>query len=334
MFLSALLVAAALVFASPTRADEPAKITIAQTSNSMGWAADYIALDEGFFKAEGLDADIQVMSGGDPQVVTALRTGGAQFGAMTTTVGLQAIAKNEKLRMLAAFTRQYVVQIVMNPASAEKAGITAGMPIGEKLRRAKGMTVGVLDVGGGLDMLFRGFVKQEGLDVARDFTETSIHSYPGLLAAAKRGQVDIALTSIPFGLLGTQQEGLMMLSDLWNGDIPELDGAVHEGLFVGQPFVDSNPDTVRHVQAAVGRALAFIHNNPEGAVRSLHARYPNIPEATLRTLVAGGRGFPSEPIVPRAGFDLVKNFVAAYLTPDAAKLSYDDIVLPGSRQPK
>lgn len=158
--------AAALALAGllcgPAAAAEPVKVTIAQTSIALGFTAVAIAADEGFYKKEGLDAEVQIVSSGDPQVLAALHSGSAQFGAMTLVPALQAVARGEKLRLVAPFVREYVIQFVINPAAAAKAGITATMPLKEKYERAKGLTVGTLDVGGGLHLMFKGLAHNMG----------------------------------------------------------------------------------------------------------------------------------------------------------------------------
>lgn len=332
---AALVLAAAMAGAqgsTAAAATGPTHITIAQTSTALGWLADYIAVDEGFFKKEGLDVDLQIVGAGDPRTLAALHSGGAQFGAMTAVPALQAVARGEPLRMVSPFVRNFVIQFVINPEAAKKAGITEKMPLKEKYARAKGMTVATLDVGGGLDLMFHVLAKRYGFNADRDYTITAIHSYPGLLEACKRGQVQIALTAIPYGTVGVKQEGLEMFADFWNGAIPEFEGAVHQGMFVLADYAKKHPDTVRRVHDALDEALVFVHKNPEKTVADLQKRYPKLPKSILEAFAVGdANSYPQHAIVDKRGFNIIRDFVAN-LTPQASKIKYDEIVLPVAQQ--
>src|SRR5579864_2310962 len=145
------------------------KIAIAQTSTALGFSPDFIALDEGFFKKYEIEPDISIVTGGDAATLPAVKTGSAQFGAMTLVPALQAVARGEPLRLVAPLVREFVVQIVMNAPARAKAGITDTMTLKEKITRIKGMTIGTLDIGGGLQLVFNAFAKKYGLDPDADF---------------------------------------------------------------------------------------------------------------------------------------------------------------------
>ena len=322
-----------LVLAAPdARAQTMTHVVIAQTSIAIGFAAVSIAADEGFFKKEGLDVDIQLVGHGDPDVLAALHSEGANFGAMTLVPAMQAMARGEDLRIVAPFVREFVIQFVINPDVAKKIGLTDTMPLKEKFARAKGLTVGTLDVGGGLHIMFRSLAKQFGFDPEHDYNVTAINSYPTLLAAAQRGQIDIALTAIPYGRLGVQQEGLVMMADFWGGAIPAYAGAHHQGLVVEADYAAKNPDVVARMHQAMEETLVFMHTNPEKTVADLHQRYQNLPEDLLRSFIVGdAKSFAAHATVERKGFDIIRDFVAQNSNPDAANLKYETVVIPAAQ---
>jgi ABC-type nitrate/sulfonate/bicarbonate transport system substrate-binding protein len=330
---AAAIVAAIILPCASNAWAQPAHVTLAQTSIAIGFASTSIAQDEGFFQKAGLDVDVQIVSHGDSDTLAAMHSGGAQFGAMTLLPALQATARGENLRILAPFVREFVVQFVIAPETAQKIGLTDTMPLPEKFRRAKGLTVGTLDVGGGLHVLFRALAKQYGFDPERDYTVTAINSYPTLLAAAKRGQIDIALTAIPYGRLGVQQEGLVMFADFWGGAVPEFNGAVHQGMVVEADYAAKNPDIVARMHQAMKNALVFMHAEPDKTVADLHKRYPALPEELIRSFIVGdAKSFAAHAIVERKGFAIVRDFVAKNMIPEAADLKYETIVLPAAQE--
>ena len=323
---SAIALLAALGHA-PAQADD--KITIAQTSTALGFSPDFIAVDEGFFKKHGIEAEITIVTGGDAATLPAVRTGSAQFGAMTLVPALQAVARGETLRVVSPLVREFVVQIVMNPKSRAKAGITDNMSLKEKITRIKGMTLGTLDIGGGLQLVFNGFAKKYGFTPDRDFNLTAIKSYPALLLAAKEGQIDVALTAIPYGTIGVTEQGLNWFADFWGGAVPETDGTHFQGIVTTADFAAKNPDLVKRVNQVYDDTLLFMKEHPEKAIADMHKRFPQFSEDLLNIYyVKDKNSFAKRGIMERHGYELLRDFVADNLIAAAKDVKYETFVLP------
>lgn len=328
-FRKALLAFGAVMLAASTASAAPSLIplTIVQNSPSLGMAVDFIAQGEHLFKKHGLDATVQIVNAGDEQVVAALSSGGASVGTMTTIAALEADAHGEHFRIVSPTVQQFVVQMLINKKAAKKAGITPNMSLRQKFEHVKGMTFGVTDVGGGLDLLIRTLSKEYGMDFNKTYEETAIHSYPGMLAACNRGEIDIAVAAIPYGTLGMQKYGLLGFADFWAGDVPQFNGAVHESVVVTEKFAKQHPDVVDRLHAALNDAFVFMHEHPNKAVQDLKSRYRQVPTAVLHTLVVEDHGYPTSATVSRSGFHIMQDFVSR-LYPAVAKLNYETMVLP------
>lgn len=322
---------AAMLATGPARADD--RITIAQTSNALGFSPDFIAVDEGIFKKHGLDPDITIVTGGDAATLPAVRTGAAQFGAMTLVAALQAVARGETLRAVAPLVREFVLQIVMNPASRAKAGITDTMSLKEKITRIKGMTIGTLDIGGGLQLVFNGFAKKYGFNPDADFNVTAIKSYPALLLAAKQGQIDVAMTAIPYGTIGVDDQGLSWFADFWGGGVPETDGTHFQGIVTTADFAAKNPDLVKRVNAVYDETLLFMKQHPDRAIADIHKRFPEFSEALLKIYYVDDKNsFAKRGVFERRGYELLRDFVADNLIAAAKNVSYETFVLPVAQE--
>ncbi|MCL6636698.1 MAG: ABC transporter substrate-binding protein [Alicyclobacillus sp.] len=303
------------------------KITIAQTSDALGWAADDLALKEGFFKKEGLDADIQVMTGGDAAALPAVISGNAQFGAVTSISTLEAIGKGQNLKIIAPFTDQFVSEFIIRKDLAEKLGITDQMPVSDKIKKIKGLKVGTPDIGGSIHLLFNGLVKKNGLDPNKDFTVTAIHPYPTELDALKRGQIDVALVPIPYGDIAVKDGYAVMLANFWGGAVPEFSGAVHQTMFVTDQYAEAHPDVVEAVRRALADALQFIHQHPDQAVKDLQEMFPKTdPDIIKKIVVTEAEGYPTDSSIPRKGFDILRDFTAQYVDPSVGKVTYENAV--------
>ena len=309
------------------------QIAIAQTSTALGFSPDFIALDEGIFAKYGIEPDITIVTGGDAATLPAVRTGSAQFGSMTLVPALQAVARGETLRVVSPLVREFVVQIVMNPKAREKAGITDAMSLKERITRVKGMTIGTLDIGGGLQLVFNGFAKKYGFNPDADFNLTAIKSYPALLLAAKEGQIDVALTAIPYGTIGVTEQGLTWFADFWGGGVPETDGTHFQGIVTTADFAAKNPDLVARVNKVYDETLLFMKDHPDKVIADIHKRFPNYSEDLLKVYYVDDKNsFAKRGIFERKGFALLRDFVAQNLIAAAADVKYETFVLPVAQE--
>lgn len=322
-----------LVSGLPGTAQAEDKIAIAQTSTALGFSPDFIAVDEGFFKKYDIDPEISIVTGGDAATLPAVRTGSAQFGAMTLVAALQAVARGETLRVVSPLVREFVLQIVMNTNARSKAGISDTMSLKEKITRIKGMTVGTLDIGGGLQLVFNGFAKKYGFNPDADFNLTAIKSYPALLLAAKEGQIDVAMTAIPYGTIGVKDQGLTWFADFWGGGVPETDGTVFQGIVTTADFAAKNPDLVGRVNKVYDETLQFMKDHPEKAIADMHKRFPEFGEDLLKIYYVDDKNsFAKRGIFERHGFELLRDFVAQNLIAAAADVKYENFVLPVAQE--
>lgn len=322
-----------LVTCLPGAAQAQDKITIAQTSTAIGFSPDFIAVDEGFFKKYNIDPEISIVTGGDAATLPAVRTGSADFGAMTLVPALQAVARGEPLRVVSPLVREFVLQIVMNADSRKKAGIIDSMSLKEKITRIKGMTIGTLDIGGGLQLVFNGFAKKYGFSPDADFNLTAIKSYPGLLVAAKQGQIDVAMTAIPFGTIGVREQGLTWFADFWGGGVPETNGTHFQGIVTTADFAAKNPDLVARVNKVYDDTLLFMKAHPEKAIADMHKRFPEFSEDLLKVFYVDDKdSFAKRGIFERHGFELLRDFVAQNLIAAAGDVKYETFVLPVAQE--
>jgi len=91
-----LLFAAVLVF--PLAAcgkDELQKVRIAEVTRSVFYAPQYVAIEKGFFKEEGLDIDLKTTAGGD-KTMTALLSDGADFALVGSETSIYVTAQGTK----------------------------------------------------------------------------------------------------------------------------------------------------------------------------------------------------------------------------------------------
>lgn len=88
-----LLFAVVLVFSlAACGKDELQKVRIAEVTRSVFYAPQYVAIEKGFFKEEGLDVDLKTTAGGD-KTMTALLSDGADFALVGSETSIYVTAQ-------------------------------------------------------------------------------------------------------------------------------------------------------------------------------------------------------------------------------------------------
>src|SRR5262245_53507017 len=101
-FLSAvaLVVVWPLVFALPAGAQTPEKVVFALNWFAVGdHAAYWVALDKGYYKAKGLDVELQ-NSKGSGDSIAKVDTGRADIGLADSAVVIAAVGRGAKIKVV------------------------------------------------------------------------------------------------------------------------------------------------------------------------------------------------------------------------------------------
>jgi NitT/TauT family transport system substrate-binding protein len=147
-----------------------------------GHAKFFIAKEEGFFKAEGLDVElVEFVNSADG--LAALRANKLDLGAFGTTAPLVHIAKGADIRIIGG---------VMGEDAAIFTTAKNATTI-KTIADLKGKKVATVRLATG-DAVFRGALEQAGLNWKTDVEIFELKSPPAVLEAVKSGQVDAGVT--------------------------------------------------------------------------------------------------------------------------------------------
>jgi len=251
---------------APQTAAAQQKVTIAISLKALSFAPIYLAADGGAFAKHGITPDIVVTAGG-VQPVAALIAGDAQFAAGANDI-LMAMASTRKVIAIYAFNNSFTQEINVRKQTVQARGATQAMPWRDRIRRLKGITMGVLTLGGSSDLAGRYLWKESGLDPENDMTIVKIGALPALVSAMKQGSIDSFVLSSPAReLVENQQigEALVRFAEVeaWQQDPNEI-------ILVRREFTTENPDLARRFVAAVAQAQKQIYDDPRGAAAVLN----------------------------------------------------------------
>jgi ABC-type nitrate/sulfonate/bicarbonate transport system substrate-binding protein len=247
-----LVPAAALVLALPLAPDAAlaqTKITIGKVPAGNGFhIPSYVAMDQGFYKAEGLDASFTLLTG--KAQVTAALAGQVTFVPIPSG-GAQAALSGAHIR--------YVVG-----QSLKSQWLIAARPDIKKPEDLKGKTIGygragAADYDEGAAVLRR-FFKME---VGKDYKVISFPGEPERIAALINGDIQAALISVPHAPRAVNA-GMKVL--LRTGDYIQRAGGTFWTL---QSYADQNPETMKKFIRAIARGVMYFRDNKAGSVKTL-----------------------------------------------------------------
>jgi NitT/TauT family transport system substrate-binding protein len=245
--LAPVMIAAVLLAGGVAQAQT--KITIGKTISGSGFhIPSYVAMDQGFYKKQGLDARFVALTG--KALVTAGLSGSIDFVPIPSG-GSQAALLGAPIRWVVgqSLKSQWVI------VSAKDIKTPADL---------KGKTVGygragAADYDEGAEVLRRAFK----LDVGKDYKVISFQGEQERIAALINGDIKAALISVPH-VPRALSAGMKVL--LRTGDyIPRAGGAI----WTMKPYLDKNPETVRRFIRAIAQGVMYYRDNKKGSLRTL-----------------------------------------------------------------
>ena len=246
-----------------------------------------VAQTKGFFKQEGIDAEIVRMN---PNVATmALVSGDVHY---TTLIGslIGANLKGAKLKMIACSQDRTPLAFVAKPEL-------------KSVKDLKGKTIAVGSYGSTPDIVARMVVKHFGLDPESDIKVLALGTDGARLAALKEGVVDVIIVAPPVDFEG-QKMGFNIINRA--GDVFRFP---YNGLGTSIKTISDNPAEVKKVLRAMIKANGFIRNNREGTVEVLVNWAKSKPEFAAAAYDSSAGVFSLDGTIPEDGLRIVvENF--------------------------
>jgi NitT/TauT family transport system substrate-binding protein len=288
----ALLAVLVLLACRPAGA-EPIKIGIVKTSAS---GPVFIAVDKGYFAAEGFDVELVPFEAALP-IAVAVLTRDLDFGVSALTAGFYALAGQGELKLVAGQSRdrpsyQTICYLASNRAWA--AGLTAPRLLG-------GHTLGITQIGAPGHYALGLLAGKYGFDL-KSIRLLPLQSSHNIASALAGNEIDAGLLAAAPGLAAVEGGAAHLIG--WVGDeTPRQIG----GVFVTAAVADDRPEFVeRFLRAYVRGARAYFaaFSAPDGTRRdgpgapealAIIARYTGEPAAKIERAVAF--------VDPDAGFD-------------------------------
>lgn len=246
----------------------------AQTKISIGCTATTdcasaaVALEDGIFKKNGLDAEL-VLIGLNSNIPAALLSESIQVGGPTPSVFLQAT--DGGLDLVAVAGASSTAQSTVDSAAV----VTPAESAIKDAKDFEGKKVGAPGIGAFLHVLFSQWLIDKGVDPKSvNFVEVT---FPTMNDALKSGSVDAVVTAEP------------MLSRIVGSGTGKVVGYYLETIPDGRPqilysstraWADANPEALAAFRASIDEAAKVVNSDPEKAKDAI-SRFTKIPLEVL-----------------------------------------------------
>ena len=261
------------VFAAKKDEAKLAKVTLNEVAHSIFYAPQYVAIEEGYFKDEGLDLTLITGFGAD-KTMTAVISGEADIGFMGAEASIYAYQEG-------------ATDPVVNFAQlTQRAGnfLVAREEMPDfKWEDLKGRKVLGGRKGGMPEMVFEYILKQNSLDPQKDLSIDQIIDF-GATAAAFTGD-DSADFTVEFEPSATALEkqgaGYVVASlGVDSGYVP------YTSYSAKTSYMEKNPDIMQKFTDALQKGMDYVQSHtPEEIAEVIEPQFPETDQDTITAIV-------------------------------------------------
>ncbi len=248
------------------------KVTVAEVAHSIFYAPQYAAINEGFFKEEGIDIDLVLTPGADA-VMAAVLSGDAQIGFSGSEATIYVYNGGEKDYPItfAALTKRDGAFLV----SRKKIDNFT-------LEDLKGKYVIGGRQGGMPEMTFEWALRQNNIDPIKDLTIDTSIAFPAMEGAFIGGTGDFVTLFEP-NATSVEKEGLGYVVAY----VGEYGGVVpYTAYNAKKSFIKDNEDLIKGFTKAVQKGLDFVKDStPEKVAKSIESFFPDTDIKDLTTMI-------------------------------------------------
>jgi NitT/TauT family transport system substrate-binding protein len=298
--------------------------------NQMVYLPTTLAQELGFYREEGIDAELQDFAGG-AKALQALVGGSADVVSGFYDHTIQMAAEGRELVAFVAMLRFPGLVLVTSPQSAATLTTIADL---------KGHIAGVTTAGSSSQMLLTYMLQRNGV-AADAVSVTAIGSAATAIAALEHGKVDVGMVADPaFTLIHRRNPAVRVLADLRTAD------GVHAALgtqaypasvlYAKGEWIRANRETTQRLARAITRTLAWMqtHTPQEIADRTPKTFRGEDDALYVEALKASMPMFSPDGVMAAEGTEVVRTLLAGSIekvrtaTIDVSK-TYTNEFIPG-----
>ena len=247
------MLATALACFGPRMADAADRVIIGNVSRTVEQLPNYAATDKGFFTQEGIQGDV-VLIGSTDTLIQALIAGQVNVAIVDPSPAINAVERGASLRIIGGTVPIAAYTLV-------------GCGKYKTIKELKGTNISVVSLVSGSTIFLREMLKQEGLELNRDYT--IIQGGPTTQRLASLKGCNTSATMVLGGDLPRARElGFTEMARL-HDYVPNLQ---FHSFIVDSRWAEANSQlTVRYLKAMI-RAMQWAHAHKEESAELITKR--------------------------------------------------------------
>jgi NitT/TauT family transport system substrate-binding protein len=246
-------------------------VTIAIGGYTFAYLPLLVATAAGFMKGEGLDVSL-IDTGSGTNSMAAILGGSVDVAGLVMSDVILAVAKGQKINAFAPLMSQYASDAVISRKAAEKIGLTAEMPLKERMARMKGLTLAISGRGSGTDKIWRYLLSLGGLDPEKDVSLTVI-KLDKMYLALRSGQIDGFNTTAPANNQAVEDGLAVWAARPSHGEVPGIENFLYTVLCAKPDHLEKNAEMAAALVRGMKRGSELIRNDPDAAGQFLREKY-------------------------------------------------------------
>lgn len=255
-----------------TKEKELVKVTLNEVAHSIFYAPQYVAIEKGYFKEEGIEIELVNGAGAD-NVMTAVLSGDADIGFMGSEASIYVYnqGSGEKIVNFAQLTQRAGNFLVAREADESFTW--------DKL---KGKTVLAGRKGGMPQMVFEYILKKNQMDPQKDLKMIQNIDFGLTAEAFASGQGDYSVEFEPFAAsLEKEKKGVVVASlGVDSGKVPYTAYSAKES------YIEKNGDLIQKFTNALQKGMDFVQtHSPEEIAAVIQPQFPETDSKVLTTIV-------------------------------------------------
>lgn len=274
-------------------------VTLNEVAHSIFYAPMYVAIEEGYFKEEGLDVTLVTGFGAD-KTMTAVLTGEADIGFM---------GSESTIYTYAGGTDDYVVNFAQ---LTQRAGnfLVSREPIDEfSWDMLKGQDVLGGRAGGMPQMVFEYILRKNNIDPAADLRIDQSIDFGSTAAAFSGGDADFTVEFEPHATLLEQKGDGYVVASLGedSGYVP------YTAFSAKKSYIEKNGNVIQEFTNALQKGMDYVQSHsPEEIADVIAPQFAETDKQALVTIVA--RYYDQDTwkdnlIFEKESFDLLQNIL-------------------------
>ena len=258
------------------------RVKIAVSSRSIAFIDLYIAQDRGFFREEGLTAELIQVSA---NAATAALVSGEVDALGAVGLAARASQSGLPIKVLAVTGHRALFWLASRPEFKSIADL-------------KGTNLGITSRNGSQHLVANRLLSNGGLDPAKDVATVVIGGAPALLQALMAGSIQVTALSPPTIIVARDKFKVNVLADT-----PKDFISTQGGFAVSDRNLTDKRELVRRMMRARTKAYRYFHENEKGTSETL-AKYTKLDFASaLETYRMSRFGFTGNGILSETDVD-------------------------------